>query len=131
VNRRTATELIIVGGTGLLTGCAPQSVVAPNSSRLEPLSQVVGVLAGKNIVAPPAYHGYANAAENLIQAIRDAGLDPQLILAGILGRGTFSLGPSAFGWMFAIQNVVFGTDAAGMTLGADQLWAAYRKLSLG
>jgi hypothetical protein len=102
---------------------------APSASRLAPLDLVVS---SNGTTAPPTYHGYASGGENLIAAMRSAGLNPEPILPGNLGVGTyrFSITPE-FGWILAVNNTVFGSDAANVTLGQDQLWAAYKKLSLG
>jgi hypothetical protein len=117
----------------VLSKCSSSpTTVAPSSSRLAPLDLVVGVASGKSINAPPTYNGYANGGESLLAAMRNAGLDPTPILRGFLGAGSFGFSvPSEFGWIFAVQNSVFGSDAGSVLLGQDQLWAAYKKLSVG
>lgn len=128
MNRRTATGLIMLGGTGFLFGCR-QHALAPSASRLAPLDMVVS---NNGTSAPPNFHGYADAGDNLIRTMRNFGLNPEPIPAGSLGVGSYRLSaPSEFGWIFAVQNVVFGSDATNIMLAQDQLWAAYRKLSLG
>lgn len=128
MNRRRATALIALSSTGFLFGCRQQTL-SPSASRLQPLDIIVS---GNGNLSEPAYHSYANGGESLIQAMRNFGLSPELIPARMLGAGTFRLSsPSEFGWIFAVENVVFGQDASSITLSHDQLWAAYRKRSLG
>jgi hypothetical protein len=102
---------------------------APGTSRLQPLDLVVS---NKGTSAPPTFQGYANGGESLLAAMRNAGLNPLPIPRGFLGAGSFGFSvPSEFGWIFAVDNAVFGSDAGSVTLGQNQIWAAYRKLSVG
>jgi hypothetical protein len=134
VNRRRALELITIGGVGLIiSDCTQGLPSAPTANHLQPLNMVVS---SNGTMAAPQYYGYANGGESLIQAMENSGLTPQHITSG-LGVGTYGFAtPSQYGWLFAVQNNrlgsnMLGSDAAGVMLEPNQLWAVYKKMSDG
>lgn len=125
----TRRELFIMTTAPLAVSCGLQSSPAsPSTSRLEPWDKVISP---KNAtVAVLRYRGYARGNQRLLQAMLDTGLNPQLRSAGY-GEGTWEISDATFGWVFCVQNDVFDADLTSVTLGNDDLWAAYEKLSEG
>lgn len=75
------------------------------------------------------FHGYANGSGNLLEVIRQAGLNPQMKSTGSKPTDlvvTLSNHTPSLGWFFYHQNRFFASRIQDVEVWPGELWAAYQ-----